>query len=66
MTSTTTRYVTDAEYSRRVQLRALRRQRDRKRFAPAWYQMVNDRCVLCRDGHPDPRCAACVLRGLRP
>lgn len=43
----------------------LRRQRDRDRLEQLWARLSIDKCGLCREGKPGPRCAACLLRGLQ-
>ena len=44
----------------------MRRVRNLARLETLWNRLTTDKCALCRDGHPGPRCAACVLRGMRP
>ncbi len=67
MTSTPTRYMTAAEHSRRAQIRELRRIRDRAALEELWRTIaVTPSCALCAHGRCAPRCARCVLRGMRP
>ena len=67
MTSTPARYIAAAEHSRRAQFRELRSQRDRASLEAIWRQIAaTPSCALCAHGRTGPRCAACVLRGMRP
>lgn len=47
--------------------REARRQRDRAALEAIWRRIAaTPSCSLCAHGKPGPRCAACVLRELRP
>ena len=49
-----------------ARLRELRRQRDRAALEAIWRRIAaTPSCALCADGRDGPRCAACVLRGMR-
>ena len=50
-----------------ARLRELRRIRDRAALEAIWIRIAaTPSCSLCAHGKPGPRCAACVLRELRP
>ena len=49
-----------------ARLRELRRIRDRAALEAIWRRIAaTPSCALCAHGRSGPRCAACVLRGMR-